>query len=451
MTPQPRTIHPVKRLAGTIHVPGDKSCSHRALLLAACAQGESVLRNLNPGADVAATLEAIRALGAETWEDANGALHIRSGGTAAWRSPDAPINCGNSGTTARLLMALCAAQPGLRVKLTGDASLARRPMDRVASPLRMLGARIWTTDGHLPVEIEGTRLSGGELTLQVPSAQVKSALLLAGLFGAEPLELTNPYLTRDHTERLLSWLARRSGGLLPALRYEDPYDSPALLIQEPWTAPPSAFHWTLPGDPSAAANWTLAALIHPSAEVILPGVCDNLTRFEWSSVLRARDFIEMRGEDMLDAPERACTIRVWSNGSFGAEFETLTIRDPALLIDELPLLALVATQLLGTTVMDDLRELRLKESDRLAGTAAVLSALGADIEVAEEGWVIRGPTRLRGGFVKTRGDHRLALLGAMAALGAAGPVTLDDADCIAISDPGALSVLESLGALKPLC
>ncbi len=410
-------------IRGEIVVPGDKSISHRAALVGALSKEGIAVEHFSTGADCTGTLSCLSRLGYAV---------AREGEQVRVRRGDASIeggvlDAGNSGTTARLLCGLLAGMPGLFAVITGDESLSRRPMSRVVDPLRTLGARIDGRDGgrRLPLSIRGTRLSGGTYTLPVASAQVKSALLLAGLSAQGSVTVVEPRKSRDHTERLLEHLGvplRREKGSVTVFPFEEPPGG----------------SWRIPGDFSSAAFWIVAAALVEGSEVTLPGVNLNPTR---TGLLAVLERMGLR-----------CGI-VPSSPSGGEPTGTLTVRpsplrgtvvdadEVPLLVDELPLLAVAATQAEGVTEVRGAGELRLKESDRIEAVAEGLRTLGADIEELDDGWIIRGGRPLRGGAVAGRGDHRVAMALAVAGLVAAGDVEIDDADCVSVSYPGFIDEL----------
>ena len=419
-------------LHGEARVPGDKSIAHRALVLGSLAEEGLRIMNLPRGQDVRSTLACLERLGAEVVEEDDG-VEVRGDALRRpWQPANRFLSCDNSGTTMRLLMGVLAGMP-LDPVLTGDGSLSRRPMQRVADPLRAMGASIsLRSGGFAPVWIEGRRpLRSIRYRLPVPSAQVKSAVLLAGLFGDGETVVEDPYGTRDHTERMLRWLAPgavRSEGNVTGI-------SPCALR--------GGTIVRLPGDASSAAYLLAAAAIVPGSEILVAGVGVNPTRIgfvevlrEWGARIEVEDLHDAAGEPVADlrafhAPLRGGTVR----------------RDcvPSL-VDELPLLAIVAATAEGTTRLEGLGELRHKETDRLAGTAAGLRAMGADVSVEGDDLVVRGPTRLHGARIETCGDHRLAMAFSVAALVTTERTRLSDAECVAVSYPGFFEDLARLAS-----
>lgn len=424
-------IRPIRRIVGEVRVPGDKSISHRALLLSALARGESVLQNLSPGADVRSTARCLRALGVSIGLDPEGngpegpTARVRGRGLCGLSPPSVPLDAGNSGTTMRLLAGILAGQPFESV-LTGDASLRRRPMGRIIEPLSQMGASIESAEGRAPLHIRGGGLKGIRYELPVPSAQVKSCVLLAGLFAEGLTTVIEPLPTRDHTERML-WQQgaplERSGREI-ALR-----PCPELTPLE----------MRVPGDLSSAAFWIAAATLLPGSELVVRDVGLNPTRTGFLTALQrmgARISTEnlreeagepvgdlvVRGVEGLNAVEIA-----------GAELPTL--------VDEVPLLAVVATRAEGTTVIRDAGELRVKETDRLRAVAENLRRMGARVEELADGLIVPGRQPLQGARLPGYGDHRIVMAFAIAGLIAQGETTLEGAEWVDISYPGFFEIL----------
>jgi 3-phosphoshikimate 1-carboxyvinyltransferase len=411
-----KTIRPPAQLRGTVRVPGDKSISHRALILNAIASGTARVQNLATGEDVASTAACLRALGVKV-----GADGVEGVGLHGLRAPRGPLDCGNSGTTMRLLAGLLAGQP-FETTLTGDASLSRRPMERVAEPLAAMGAKT-SLD---PLRVGGAHLHGITHEMAVPSAQVKSALLLAGLQADGVTRVVEPVRTRDHTERML-------GAMAAPVRVE----GNAVEVRRAGRLDPLSLR--VPGDLSAAAFWIVAAAFHPRARIELPDVGVNPTRGGILRLLPVGRIHEGREGGEPVATLHAATTR-------GLKPWPWSERLSAELIDELPVLAVAATQLAGRTVIAGAAELRVKESDRVAAMTAGLRAMGAAIEERPDGWAIDGPTRLRGAAVDSFGDHRVAMALAVAGLLAEGETEVAGAECVAISYPGFWDDLGSVSA-----
>lgn len=418
-------------LRGAIAVPGDKSISHRALLFGALSTGETRVTGLLDADDVHSTRKAVERLGA-TVRAGDGEVVVVP--PERLREPDDVIDCGNSGTSLRLLTGVLAGIPGLAV-LTGDASLRRRPVRRVIEPLRRMGASISARDGDRlpPLAVRGGPLRGVRHVLEVASAQVKSACLLAGLFADGDTSVTEPERSRDHTERMLRGMGVpvRTDGLTVAVG----------------PSRPRGGRVDVPGDISSAAFFLCGAAATPGSEVTVRGLGVNPTRTGLLDVLAAMgaglalaNEREVAGEPRADVTVRAAELR-------GTE-----IRGPIIprLIDELPVVMVMATQARGRTVIRDARELRVKESDRLAAMGETLAAAGARIELFEDGCAIEGPTPLRGVTVRTRLDHRIAMSMAIAQLFTGGDeVVLDDVACVATSFPSFFDLLDALISTPP--
>lgn len=422
-----RRVAQARSLLGVVEVPPDKSIAHRAALLAALADGPSRLVNYSPAADPQATLSCLRQLGVSVTEDEHGILIVAGQGLEGLQAPTRPLDCGNSGTTMRLLAGILAGQP-FNSTLVGDASLSRRPMERIATPLRQMGAELTLTDGHAPIYIQGKRnLRGITYRLPIPSAQVKSCVLLAGLFAEGETTVIESIPSRDHTERMLGLSVVEINGE----RY--------VTLQGGMRLP--ARTWTIPRDFSAAAFFLVAGTIVPDSELRLPGVGLNPSRAALLDVLRAM------GADITVENER----------TYGGEpIADLIVRSSALhsvhvggsiipnLIDELPVLAVAAACATGRTEIREAAELRVKETDRIAAMAENLQALGARVEVFEDGLAVEGSCRLRGTTVRSFGDHRIAMAMGVAGLVAAGETLIEGADCARISFPGFWDVLDRL-------
>ncbi|MEA2433195.1 MAG: 3-phosphoshikimate 1-carboxyvinyltransferase [Actinomycetota bacterium] len=414
-------------LRGSVQVPGDKSISHRALLIATLARGTSTIEGLNLGADVRSTASAVEAWGAElTLDETNAVAKVEGFGWAGLSEPAEMIDCGNSGTTMRIGLGVAAGLPGLTV-LGGDGSLSRRPMLRVVAPLRQMGARIdGRAHGDLaPLSVRGGDLAGIDIELPVASAQVKTALLLAGLRATGVTEVMEPAPSRDHTERML-----RAAGV--------DVDAGATSVSVKGGQEPKAFELSVPGDPSSALYLLAAALLVPDSELTVTGVGINPTRTAAFEVLRrmgAEIEIESTGIEMGEpiGSISVSTSQLSATQVGGAEV-------PAL-IDDIPILAVIASQAEGETVFRDAAELRVKESDRIASLARGLTALGVSVEELPDGLVVRGPVRLAGGGIDPAGDHRIALSFAVAGLIADEHVRVGGWSCVDVSFPEFLDVL----------
>jgi 3-phosphoshikimate 1-carboxyvinyltransferase len=412
------TVAPGGTLSGRCGVPGDKSISHRAAILAALSVGDSRLDNFLEADDCLATLDALRALGVGVERLAPASWRIGGVGQAALRAPAATLDLRNSGTGLRLLMGALAGAP-IEVVLSGDASLLRRPMERVAEPLRAMGASVSTTAGSPPVRLRGQRrLRGIDWRPEVPSAQVKSAILLAGLASDDEVSVREPHPTRDHTERLFAafdvdCLVEEGRVRLGARRQP----KPAVI--------------SIPGDISSAAALIVGAAMTPGSDLTVEGVGLNPTR---TGVL---DALRQMGAEVDTNLVADCGAEPWGTVRVrGAQLSAIELSGAlvANAIDELPLLMVAAASARGVTRLRDAAELSRKESDRLATTAAGLAALGIAVERGPDGLTVTGGA-LRGGRVDAAGDHRIAMAFAMAALRASGAVELRGAAGIATSFP----------------
>jgi 3-phosphoshikimate 1-carboxyvinyltransferase len=434
-------VRPAQRLEGELRLPGDKSISHRALMLALLAEGESRITGAGDGADVRSTAGIVAALGA-TVERAIAAAGnvdylVRSAGADGLRTPAGPLDCGNSGTSLRLFAGILAGYP-IRATFDGDASLRGRPMARIIEPLRSMGASVEGSDGdsHPPLTVTGrSPLRSIDWSTPVPSAQVKSAILLAGLRADGVTTVRESVATRDHTERML-----RARGAAVCSSGDG---NGGAVVEIEGGASMLARDEQVPGDPSAAAFWLVAGAIHPAAELRLRGVGVNPTR---------RAAIDLLGRMGASIGETAAG----DGGAEGEPIADLVIRSSALraieldpretaaAIDEIPILCLAATQANGRTVIRGAGELRNKESDRITGIVHGLRALGARIEARGDDILIDGPTRLTGAGVDSLGDHRLALTFAIAGLVAGGRTTIGDAASVSISYPTFFADLERI-------
>jgi 3-phosphoshikimate 1-carboxyvinyltransferase len=423
------TSRPCSGLRGRLRPIGDKSLTHRSLILGALGEGRSIVSGANPGEDCAATARALARLGAGVRPVAGG-WEIE--GAAALRDADDVIDCGNAGTGIRLLTGLAAGRP-LYAVFTGDASLRGRPMKRIAEPLRAMGAQVWLRDDSFPpIAVKGGLPRPIRYAMPVASAQVKGAILLAGLGLREgEIVVEEPGPSRDHTERLLEWLG-----------YPVSVAGPRVTLRGP-TLRHKAFSWTVPADVSAAAFHLVAALITPDSDLVMEGVLLNPTRTGVLDALRAMG-AEIEIAPSPDAgPEPVGNLRARSSGLRGATISgPLTLRA----LDEVPILAVAAVAAEGETVIRDARELRVKESDRIESTAALARALGATVETGDDWIAIQGCGRIRGGRVETHGDHRIAMSALVAGCASREGVAVDRADAIATSDPSFLSGLAELGA-----
>jgi 3-phosphoshikimate 1-carboxyvinyltransferase len=422
-------VEPAAALVGDIAVPAVKGICQRGALLAAIADGESELRGFGHAADTDAALEAVRKLGAEVAEPEPGTVRIRGRGLRGLVAPDEPIDCGNAGTVLRLLSGILAGQDGRSFELTGDESLSSRPV-RVEEPLRQMGARVETNGGRPPVTIEGAKLRPVAYELRVASAQLKSAVLLAGLLAEDgPTTVIERVPSRDHTERLLRALGLRLTRSASEIRVWPADRIPPLSLD-------------IPGDFSSAAPFIVAATLLSGSNLRIHDVDVNPTR-----------------TGLLDVLERmGARIAVFNRHSAGGEpVADIEVRDAPLLaatiepdevpslVDELPLFALVASHARGESIVKGAQELRVKETDRIETVTNSLRALGVRISASDDGFRIRGvPARPRGGTMSSAGDHRVAMLGAIAGIASKEGVEIEDAEAVAVSFPGFFELLESV-------
>ncbi len=420
--PEVYLAHPVERVGGVVAIPGDKSVSHRALLLGAVAEGSTMISGFLRSEDCLATLAAMRALGV-TIDDDGRQLTVAGVGPGGLTKPVAPLDLGNSGTSMRLLMGVLAAQPFDSV-LTGDESLRQRPMERVAEPLRAMGAEVATDLGKAPIHIRGTTpLRAVDYTLPVASAQLKSAILLAGLWAEGRTTVKSPAPSRDHTERMLLSMG------VP-LR-QDAND--IVSVTGPATLTGTAIE--VPGDFSSAAFFMVAGLLGATDGLLLPAVGINPTRTGLLTILRNMGGrIELRNERQCGA-EPVADIYVEQSELCGVEIGAELV---ALSIDELPILFIAATGADGRTIVTGAEELRQKESDRLAVMAAGLRATGVSVDEQPDGLTIEGG-QLRGGRVDSHGDHRIAMAFAIASLRALEPIEILGTAQVATSFPDFLA------------
>ena len=426
-----RTLHPVHTLRGEVITPGDKSISHRSIMFGALAEGTTRVSGFLTGEDNLSTLRAFQTMGIAIHQRAPGELEIEGRGLDGLQEPSDVIDCGNSGTTMRLMSGLLAGQTFFSV-LTGDQYLRRRPMKRVVTPLAAMGARIWGRRGGelAPLAIQGAQLTPISYVSPIASAQVKSAVLLAGLYAEGETTVREPHLSRDHSERMLTWFGADvrpfPGGVTVAGR-------PRLVARD----------MLIPGDISSATFFLVAGLITPGAELLLRNVGLNPSRSGAIEILRAMggelellNEREQSGEPVADIVVRHSRLK---GIEIGGEVVPRAI-------DEFPVLSVAAALAEGTTTIRDAEELRVKETDRIAAMASELSKLGAAVEPTADGMIIHGRERLQGGVVSSHGDHRIAMSCAIASLVAAGPVTIGDTACTETSFPGFWELLERIRA-----
>lgn len=415
-------------LKGSLKVPGDKSISHRAIMLGSIAEGRTAIKGFLDGEDCLRTIEIFKMLGV-TIERNGTDVVIDSPGMENWSTPQEELYAGNSGTTARLMLGILSGS-SITSTLTGDASLSKRPMKRVTTPLQSMGASVTGEEGIdlLPLTIVGSKLKGIDYTMPVASAQVKSAILFAGLNAEGETVVRETAVSRDHTERMF----KQFGAKLEQ-------DGNTVTVQGGQTLVGTDV--IVPGDISSAAFFMSAAAMIEGSEVELNDVGLNPTRTGIIDVLRQMgakvEIIEKHGE----TGEPYGVVKIAHSQLKGTEISGDMIPT---LIDELPIIALMATQAEGKTIIKDAEELRVKETDRIAAVTLELTKLGAKVEATEDGMIIEGPTALSGGELKSYGDHRIGMMAAIAALISNGPIHIEDPSCIAISYPNFFDHLSHL-------
>jgi 3-phosphoshikimate 1-carboxyvinyltransferase len=418
-----RTLNKVDSFSGSVPLPGDKSISHRYAMLAAIAEGTSVIRHFAASRDCHSTLECLQTLGVEVSES-RGAVTIRGRGLRGLRAPQKILDAGNSGTTIRLLSGILGGHP-FESTLTGDDSLSSRPMGRIIRPLQSMGAAIESRERDLPpLKIRGGSLQGIRYSLPVASAQVKSCVLLAGLYGKGTTAVEETIPTRDHTEialREFGCVLRIAGNWIEV----DP--EPRLRAQQ----------LTVPGDLSGAAFFLVAAALIPNSNILLPGVGLNHRRRELLNYLmRAGMDLSVENESE-EAGEPRGDLRVrYCPRLLERTLPPIRGAEAAALIDEIPVLSVLGSQASGGLEISDARELRVKESDRISAIAANLRSMGAEVAEKPDGLILSGGQRLHGADIVTRGDHRIAMAFAVAALSAEGETRIHDAECADVSFPG---------------
>lgn len=427
-----RKIKPAKQLSGEVVVPGDKSISHRAAILGSLASGLSEISNFSPGNDCLSTLRCLRTLGVRISRQAGGPLsvYIHGSGSTGLKEAKNVLNAGNSATTMRLLSGVLAAQPFLSI-ISGDASLRSRPMKRLIEPLQLMGAEIYgrSNNSLAPLVIRGRKLHGVTYSLPMPSAQIKSAVLLAGLFATGKTIIEQSQISRDHTERLLK-----------QMRAEIDIGEGYISLN-PLTKPLTPVNICVPGDISSAAYWLVAGAIHSNARVKIVNCGINPTRTGIVDVLLAMGAKIKLENRRLECNEPVADIYIESS-----QLKAIEIKGEIIprLIDEIPILAVAACFARGTTIIKDAGELRVKESDRIATTVGELSRLGAKIEALPDGMLIHGGTPLMGTDVRSHSDHRLAMSLAVAGLVAKGETTVEKPQVAEISYPDFWEQLEKL-------
>ena len=410
-------------IKGTVTLPGDKSLSHRALIFAAMSNGESQISNLSDGNDVMSTRECLEHCGIKIF-DKGQTTFVRGG---SFTDPTVDLNCGNSGTTTRLLLGVLAGK-GINARFIGDQSLSSRPMDRILDPLTKMGLKSNSNDGKLPISIFKSALNGISHNSLIPSAQIKSAILLAGIEANGETSTTESILSRNHTEIML----KKLGATLSTNNLTNTISKSSLS---------SLINFNVPGDPSTSSFFSTAAILLPNSSISIKNILLNPTRIGFYKI------IEKMGAKLSYLNEKI---------TFGEQIGSLTIVSSNLksvnisktdvpgLIDELPLIALLATQANGTTKVRDAEELRFKECDRIKAICKNLINMGANIKELDDGFIIKGPTPLKATKIKTYGDHRIAMTFAIAGLISKEEIELDNPDCVSISFPKFYQELERL-------
>ena len=410
-------------IKGTVTLPGDKSLSHRALIFAAMSNGESQISNLSDGNDVMSTRECLEHCGIKIF-DKGQTTFVRGG---SFTDPTVDLNCGNSGTTTRLLLGVLAGK-GINARFIGDQSLSSRPMDRILDPLTKMGLKSNSNDGKLPISIFKSALNGISHNSLIPSAQIKSAILLAGIEANGETSTTESILSRNHTEIML----KKLGATLSTNNLTNTISKSSLS---------SLINFNIPGDPSTSSFFSTAAILLPNSSISIKNILLNPTRIGFYKI------IEKMGAKLSYLNEKI---------TFGEQIGSLTIVSSNLksvnisktdvpgLIDELPLIALLATQANGTTKVRDAEELRFKECDRIKAICKNLINMGANIKELDDGFIIKGPTPLKATKIKTYGDHRIAMTFAIAGLISKEEIELDNPDCVSISFPKFYQELERL-------
>jgi 3-phosphoshikimate 1-carboxyvinyltransferase len=429
-----QSLKPASSLSGIVRLPGDKSISHRYAMLAAIAEGTSVIEHFAASRDCHSTLECLRGLGVEMQETGE-TVTIRGCGLRGLKAPDSILDAGNSGTTIRLLSGILAGHP-FESSITGDASLSNRPMGRIIRPLRLMGAAIESRERDMPpLRIRGGRLKGIRYTLPVASAQVKSCILFAGLYGDKPTAIEENVPTRDHSEIALKEFG---GTICREGNWIEVTPQPKLQGK----------HLTVPADLSGAAFFLVAAALIPDADLLLPGVGLNRRRRELIDYLvsaglnlRIENETEICGEPRGDLRVR------YSADVLRQELPPIRGGLVASLIDEIPALAVLGSQAAGGLMISDANELRVKESDRISAIVTNLRAMGAEVEEKPDGLIIQSARKLRGADIVTSRDHRIAMAFAVAALSAHGESRIHDAECADVSFPGFWNVLQA--AISP--
>lgn len=420
-------VGPVQRLSGSPKIPGDKSISHRGLIFGALSKGTTEIRHLLESGDVQSTASCLKQMGVEI-EKRDGKTFVKGRGIKALRTPLEILDCGNSGTTIRLLMGLLSGIDGLQARLTGDHSLVKRPMKRVAAPLREMGAKIeLSNQDYAPFSLAGTKLKAITYDLKIASAQIKTAVILAAISAEGETCITGEILSRDHTERLLGHFGVKIDVSPTQIKIQGGQEFTANILN-------------VPGDPSTAAFWMAAACMIPGAKIELKNISLNPTRIGFIEVLK-RMGANIETQMIENLPEPIGNISISYAQLKGVE--VLAEEIPSL-IDELPMLAVLATQAVGTTRVYGAEELRVKETDRIEAVAQNLRAMGAAIETTPDGYIVKGPQKLRGAQIESFHDHRIAMAFSIGALVADSESEIIGSECVGISYPEFFKTLKEL-------
>jgi len=421
-----KTISKVHRFQGAPHIPGDKSISHRGLIFGALASGETTVLDPLESADVQSTAKVLSGLGVKI-DKSHNKIKVHSSGIQNFKSPTVDLDCGNSGTTIRLMMGVLAGS-NVEATLFGDVSLSKRPMKRVATPLQKMGAIVSLTNSNYPpLKVKGSPLQGIQYQLEVASAQIKTAIILAALFANGKTTISGEIFSRDHTERLLQLF----GASLQVQGRKIEVDGGQKL---------NAARVQVPGDPSTAAFWMAAASLIPNSKIEMENISLNETRTGFIRALQQMG-ANVKTEITIKEPESIGKISVTANQLRGI---SLSDADIPQLIDELPLIAVLATQAKGVTQVSGAAELRVKESDRLEAVAKNIRAMGGVIEVREDGFLIEGPQKLKGARIETFHDHRIAMAFSIAGLVADGNTEIENPECVSVSYPDFYKTLSEL-------
>lgn len=420
-------VKPSKKFSGSPLVPGDKSISHRGLIFGALATGRTEISNILESEDVQSTARVLKGLGVEIKKE-NGKTIVEGRGPQAFKNPSHILDCGNSGTTMRLMMGVLSSVPGLQCELTGDASLVKRPMKRVAAPLREMGGEFELTNGDFaPLKVSGKNLKAVNYDLKIASAQIKTAIMLAAIGAEGVTRIYGEIHSRDHTERLLSHFGVKVNS-----------NSIEVLVEGGQKFTPNKLN--VPGDPSTAAFWLAGAALIQNSNLELKNISLNPTRTGFIRVLE-RMGVQIETVVTETIPEPIGNIRIRPGTLKGVTVEEAEVPS---LIDELPMLAVLATQATGRTVVTGAEELRVKETDRIEAVAKNLRAMGAKIETTPDGFIIEGPQKLKGAEIDSFHDHRIAMAFSIATLVADSESVIHGSECVAISYPQFYSILAEL-------